>query len=216
MVQFGPVSLAEQHPSSARTWEFWIWPAVLVVGLLDLAAGLHARSTWLDPAAESSPFSWGCALVVLAAAACAVVLATRGRRNARILLAAGLTFIAVDEAFGLHERLAADLDARALVSLQWSGAALVGYTILLFAVGVLLLLEIDPGRRYPALLIVGLVFLVAALAARFGGAALAAFDQLPQGGTRDAGEAAMHAFDLMGWVLVAAGLLVVVRARSAS
>lgn len=209
------MSVAEEHPSSTRTWDVWVWPAVLVVGLLDLAAGLHERSTWLDPAAESSPFSWGCALVVLVAAVCAVVLATRGRRIARLLLAVGLLFIAADEAFGLHERLAADLDARALESLSWSSAALVGYTVLLGAVGILLVLEIRSSPRSATLLAAGLVLLVAALVARFVGAALAGLHQLPHGGTRDAGEAAMHAFDLMGWTLVAAGLLVLVRSRSA-
>ena len=60
----------------------------------------------------------------------------------------------------------------------------------------------------------GLALLVVALGARFGGAALAAIDQLPVGDTRDAGEAAMHAFDLMGWSLVAAGLFMLLRDRS--
>ena len=214
MVQFGRMSAAQEHPSSARPWVAWVWPAVLAVGLLDLVAGLEARSWWLDPAAESSPFSWACALAALAAAGCAIVLATRGRRNARIVLALGLAFIAVDEAFGLHERLADDLDLRALESLTWRTTALVGYTILLGAVAILLVLEIRSSRRRPTLLIAGVALLVAALGARFGGAALDALDALPAGGTRDAGEAAMHAFDLMGWSLVAAGLFVLVRDRS--
>ena len=214
MVQFGRMSAAQEHPSNARPWAAWVWPAVLVVGLLDLVAGLEARSWWLDPAAESSPFSWACALAVLAAAACVTVLAMHGRRNARITLAMGLVVIAVDEAFGLHERLAADLDLRALETLTWRTCALVGYTILLGVVAILLVLEIRSSRRRPTLLIAGLALLVVALGARFGGAALAAIDQLPVGDTRDAGEAAMHAFDLMGWSLVAAGLFVLVRDRS--
>ena len=207
------MSAAQEHPPSAPPWLAWVWPAVLVVGLLDLAAGLEARSLWLDPAAESSPFSWACALAVLAAAACVTVLAMHGRRNARITLAMGLVVIAVDEAFGLHERLAADLDLRALETLTWRTCALVGYTILLAVVAILLVIEIRSSRR-PTLLIAGLALLVVALGARFGGAALAAVDQLPVGDTRDAGEAAMHAFDLMGWSLVAAGLFVLVRDRS--
>jgi hypothetical protein len=214
MVQVGRMTAAHEHPPSAQPWAAWVWPAVLAVGLIDLVAGLEARSWWLDPAAESSPFSWACALAALAAAGCVIVLATRGRRNARIALALGLAFIAVDEAFGLHERLADDLDLRALESLTWRTTALVGYTILLGAVAILLVLEIRSSRRRPTLLIAGLVLLVLALGARFGGAALDALDALPVGNTRDAGEAAMHAFDLMGWSLVAAGLLVLVRDRS--
>jgi hypothetical protein len=214
MVQFGRMSAAQEHPSSARAWAAWVWPAVLVVGLLDLVAGLEARSWWLDPAAESSPFSWACALAVLAAAACVTALAMRGRRSARIALAMGLVVIAVDEAFGLHEWLAADLDLRALETLSWRTCALVGYTILLGAVAILLTVEIRSSRRRPTLLIAGLALLVVALGARFGGAALAAIDQLPVGDTRDAGGAAMHALDLMGWSLVAAGLFMLVRDRS--
>ena len=104
---------------------------------------------------RSSPFSWACALAVLAAAACVTVLAMHGRRNARITLAMGLVVIAVDEAFGLHERLAADLDLRALETLTWRTCALVGYTILLGVVAILLVIEIRSSRR-PTLLIAGL------------------------------------------------------------
>jgi len=206
------MSAVQEHPPKAQPWAAWVCPAVLVLGLLDLAAGLQGHS-WLDPQAERSPFSLASALAALAAAACVVVLATRGRRNLRLLLAASLAFVAADEAFGLHERVAADLDARALASLDWTSAALVGYTVLLGLVAVLLLLEIRASRRVrlPTMLLAGVLLLVAALAARFGGAALSAADALPTGGARHAGEAAMHAFDLMGWTLVAAGLLVLVR-----
>ena len=176
------MSAAQAHPSSARPWVALVWPAVLVVGLLDLVAGLGARSWWLDPAAESSPFSWACALAVLAAAACVTVLAMHGRRNARIALAMGLVVIAVDEAFGLHERLAADLDLRALESLTWRTCGLVGYSILLGAVAILLVLEIRSSRRRPTLLIAGLVLLVVALGARFGGAASSRGRRAPRRG----------------------------------
>ncbi len=208
MVQFVDVSRAASRPPA------WVWPAVLVVGLLDLAAGLGSRSWWLNPAAERSPFSWAAALAVVVAAACVAVLATRSRGKARLVLAAGLAFIAVDEALGLHERLAADLDARALVKLEWCTCALIGYTLLLGAVAVLLLLEMRSARRPPTMLLAGVVLLAAALGARFGGALLAGLHELPAGETRDAGEAAANAFGLMGWVLVASGLLLVLRSPS--
>ena len=205
MVQSMDVSPATARPVT------WVWPAALALGVLDLAAGLGPRGWWLNPAAERSPFSWAAALAVVVAAACVAVLATRSRGKTRMLLAGGLVLVAADEALGLHERLAADLDVRSLAKLEWCTVALLGYTLLLGAVAVLLLLEARSSRRPPTLLLAGVVLLAAALGARFGGAALAALDELPAGETRDAGEAVANALGLTGWVLVATGLLVVAR-----
>ena len=56
---------------------------------------------------------------ILIAAGCAVVLARRGKNGkGTLLLAIGLAYIAVDNALGLHQRLAADLDLRAPTSLE--------------------------------------------------------------------------------------------------
>ena len=96
----------------------WVWLGTAVVGVLALAAGLAARSWWLNPAFQRSPFRWTSILAILIAAGCAVVLARRERGKSRLLLAIGLAYIAVDNALGLHQRLAADLDLRALTSLE--------------------------------------------------------------------------------------------------
>lgn len=192
----------------------WVWLGTAVVGVLALAAGLAARSWWLNPAFQRSPFRWTSILAILIAAGCAVVLARRERGKPRLLLAIGLAYIAVDNALGLHQRLAADLDLRALTSLEGGAVPLVANTLLLGVVAVLLLLELRLARPASAMIAAGTALLATALAARFCGGALAALDGLPTGEPRAAGEAAMHACGLAGWMLVAAGLLV--RAREAS
>jgi hypothetical protein len=153
-------------------------------------------------------------LATLVAAGCALILARRERRKPRLLLAAGLVYIAVDNALGLHQRLAADLDPRALASFEEGAVPLVANTLLLGVVAVLLLLELRWARPAAAMIAAGTALLATALAARFCGGALAALNGLPAGEPRAAGEAAMHACGLAGWMLVAAGLLV--RAREAS
>ena len=110
--------------------------------------------------------------------------------------------IAVDQAAGLHERFASDLDARR-VALSWAGVAFATGALVFVAAGVLLALE----ARSPTPLAVaaGVALLGTALAMRFGGV-LAVLHHLPAGETRRSGEAAAHGLALCGWVLVAAGL----------
>jgi hypothetical protein len=191
-----------------------VWLGACVVGLLALVAGVAAHGWWLNPAFQRSPFRWTSVLATLVAAGCAVVLARRERGKPRLLLAAGLVYIAVDNALGLHQRLAADLDPRALASFEQGAVPLVANTLLLVVVAVLLLLELRLARPASAMIAAGTALLATALAARFCGGTLAALNGLPAGGPRAAGEAAMHACGLAGWMLVASGLLV--RAREAS
>jgi hypothetical protein len=205
--------VSRAHPSRPYPLA-WVWLGAAVVGSLALAAGLAGRTRWLNPAFERSPFTWASVLATLVAAVCAAVLARRDRGKSRLFLAVGLAYIAVDDALGLHERFAADLDPRALASFEGGALPLVANTLLLGAVAVLLLLELRSARPASALIAAGTALLAVAVAARFGGGALAAIDGLPAGEPRAAGEAAMHACGLSGWMLVAAGLLV--RARDAS
>ncbi len=179
---------------------------------LALTAEAVSQSPWLKPSAERSPFSWAAALTILFGAGCAVVLARRNHGWQRVLLAILLVSIGLDEALGLHERFAADLDARR-VSLGWSSVALAVEASLLGAAALLLALEARIGRE--SLLVAGVVLLAVALAGRLGGGALAALHQLPGGDPRRVGEAAMEGMALSGWVLVAAGLLGRVRVRAA-
>jgi hypothetical protein len=165
----------------------------------------------LKPSAERSPFSWAAAVTILFGAGCAAVLARRNRRWQRVLLATVLVWIGLDEAFGLHERFAADLDARR-VGLGWSGVALAVVALLYGAAALLLALEARLGRE--SMLVAGVGLLAVSLTGRLGGGALAALHHLPGGDPRDVGEATTGGMALSGWVLVAAALLARVRARA--
>lgn len=188
------------------------WLAAASFGALALTAEAVFRSPWLKPSAERSPLSWAAALAILFGAGCAAALARRKRGWQRALLATLLVAIGLDEALGLHERFAADLDARRL-ALGWSSVALAVEVTLLGAGAVLLALEARRGRE--PLLVGGVVLLALALTGRLGGGALAALDHLPRGGPRRAGEAAAEGMALAGWVLVATGLLGRLRGRAA-
>ena len=116
------------------------WLAAATFGVLGLTAEAAFRSPWLKPSAEQSPFSWAAAAIIFFSAGCLVILARRDRGWQRVLLAALLVVIGLDEAFGLHERFAADLDART-VALAWSSVALAADASLLCAAALLLALE---------------------------------------------------------------------------
>jgi hypothetical protein len=146
-------------------------------------------------------------VAVLVAAACASSLAVAGRTKARLLLAGALVYVAADEMAGIHERLADDLDARSLASLDWAALGLLANVVLLGVVAWLLLRDAGPRGASRAAVLGGVFLLVAALSARFGGALLDAVNELPAGETRRVGESVVHAGAFVGWILVAAGLL---------
>jgi hypothetical protein len=179
------------------------WLAALTVGGLALAAGVLADGGWLNPDAEGSPFSWAGALATLLAAAGAASLARTGNAWRRLVLAGLLAVIALDQAVGLHERFAVDLDARR-VAFSWDGVAFAAGALVLVAAGVLLALEAR--TRTPLAVVAGVALLATALAMRFGGGVLAVLHHLPAGATRRGGEAAAQGLALSGWVLVAVGL----------
>jgi hypothetical protein len=188
----------------------WAWACAVVAALLALVAGLLGYGGRLDPAAEGSPFSWAGAAAGALAAAAAVGAALRWQRARarRALLALGLLCVAVDDALGLHERFADDLDPRGTtgVGLGWGAVGMAGYGILLAAVVALLAAELRGGRRARPMLTAGVALLALALLARVAGGGLAAAGGLPHGPVRHAGESADHAAKLAGWVLVAAAL----------
>ena len=190
-----------------------VWLCVFAVGGLELVAGFYDGTSWLSPASGSSVFRWIGAVSTAIAALCAVALARRGRSASRLLLAAGLGYVAIDQVLGLHERFGADLDARALTSLHWNGGLFVLQILLLGGVCLLLVREARLAQVGSALIAAGTALLATAIGARFGGGALAALDQLPDGEPRQAGEAAMHACGLCGWLLVAAGLAALTHER---
>jgi len=180
-----------------------LWLTAAVVGAAVLAAGVLVDGGWLNPDAERSPFSWAGALATLFAAAGAASLARTGNAGRRLVLAGLLALIAIDQAVGLHERFAADLDTRR-VAVSWDGVAFAVGALVLVAAGVLLALEAR--TRTPLAVAAGVALLATALAMRFGGGVLALLHHLPAGETRRGGEAAAQGLALSGWVLVAAGL----------
>jgi hypothetical protein len=180
-----------------------VWLIAASVGAATVVAGVVSEGGWLNADSEGSPFSWAAALATLITAAGAASLARTGNTRRRLLLAALLALIAVDQAVGLHERYAADLDARRAAA-GWAGAAFAAGALVFVAAGVLLALE--AGNRTPLAVAAGVALLGTALALRFGGGVLAVLHYLPAGETRRSGEAAAHGLALSGWVLVAAGL----------
>jgi hypothetical protein len=189
----------------------WAWTCAVVAALLALAAGLLGYGGRLNPAAEGSPFSWAAAAAgVLAAVATAgAALRWPSARARRALLAFALLSVAADDALGLHERFADDLDPRPAMGgnvLGWAAFGIAAYGIVLAAVVVMLALELRGERRARPMLTAGLTLLVLALLARVAGGALAAMGGLPHGHVRHAGESADSAAKLAGWMLVAAAL----------
>jgi hypothetical protein len=187
------------------------WAPAAAAGSLALAASLASDTSWLKPQAERSPFSWLAAAAVVAAAAGVLRLARDRCAARRLLLAALLAALAADEAFGLHERFAADLDARR-VALTWPAAGLAADALLLLVAGVLLVAEARGLRS--ATVAAGVALLAGALAMRFGGGVLAGLHRLPAGDARRTGEAVAQGIALAGWMLVAGGLLARAPARA--
>lgn len=215
MVQFGGVSALAGDPPivrSARAHRHrWAWACAVVAALLALGAGLLGYGGRLDPAAEGSPFSWAGAAAGLLAAVAAAGAAIRWSRTRarRAVLALGLLGVAADDALGLHERFADDLDPRHAIAgsgLGWGAVGMACYGIVLAVVVTLLALELRGERRARPMLTAGVALLVLAAGARVGGGLLAALGGLPHGPVRHAGESADHAAKLAGWVLVAAAL----------
>lgn len=217
LVQFAVViALVGDRPNvrarkaQRHTWA-WAWACAVAAALLVLVAGLLGYGGRLDPAAEGSPFSWAGAAAgaVAALAAAGAALRWPRARARRALLALGLLCVAADDALGLHERFADDLDPRPAMGgggLGWGAVGMVGYGILLAAVVALLAAELRGERRARPMLTAGVTLLVIALLARVAGGAVAAAGGLPHGHVRHAGESADHAAKLAGWVLVAAAL----------
>jgi hypothetical protein len=158
---------------------------------------------------ERDLLDWLSVAAVLAAALGAGLHATRTPRRRRqfVLLAAMLAFLAVDDAFGVHERVT---NAAAVV--LGAGAHgdvlfLVPYLPLLAAAFFLLWTAArespQPASRTITL---GLVLLATALGIR-AVAALASLSGVTLAGwQRTVGTAALHDTELLAWIVVAVGL----------
>jgi hypothetical protein len=155
---------------------------------------------------EGSVLDWLSVAALGATAVAAAVGAVRvpGRRWRFLVLAAILGFLAIDDAFGLHERVTSEVAARVALPNRADTLFLLPYLPLLGAAFWLLWTAAQTGGRRRIRL--GLALLAGALAARgvaalvlVGGASLAPSD-------RALGVAAMHDAELLAWVLLASGL----------
>jgi hypothetical protein len=215
LVQFHVVSVLARDRPNVRAEQAhrhtWAWACAVLAALLALVAGLLGYGGRLDPAAEGSPFSWAGAAAAALAAVATLAAGVRWptRRIRRAALALGLLSVAADDAFGLHERFADDLDPGSAIrggALSWGTVGMAAYGAVLAGVVALLALELKGERRARPMLAAGVALLVAALVARVAGGVVAVLGGVPHGSVRHAGESADNAAKLAGWVLVAAAL----------
>ena len=165
---------------------------------------------------EGDLLDWLSVAAVLAAALGAALHAVRvpARRRRFALLAAILAFLAVDDALGLHERVT--IEAAGALGVDGDGDVLflLPYLPLLFAAFALLWSAARESRDAAGrTLSLGLALLVAALGLRLV-AALVSLSGIPLAGwQRTVGVAALHNAELLAWMFVAAGFVVLARPR---
>jgi hypothetical protein len=158
---------------------------------------------------EGDLLDWLSVAAVLAAALGAGLHAIRAPRRRRrfALLAAILSFLAVDDAFAVHERMT-DAAAAALgVSANGDVLFLAPYLPLLAAAFFLLWTTARESPRPASRTIsLGLMLLAAALCFRAVAALASLTGTTLDGWQRTLGVAALHETELLAWILVAAGL----------
>jgi hypothetical protein len=153
------------------------------------------------------------ALGLTAVIAAAGAFVVPGRRWRFALLAAILGFLAVDDAFGVHERVTSALAGRLAIADHADTLFLLPYLPLLGAAFWLLwTAAADTGRRRVRW---GLALLVCALAARALAALVTATGLALAQWEKTLGLAAMHDAELLAWLLLASGLAACV-ARAAT
>jgi hypothetical protein len=163
---------------------------------------LQGRYPQLSAAVDSNAFGRANTLAIALSALlnAAGAFSRGGIDPRRIVLAASLSFLAVDDATGLHDRMRA-------LSEPLEAAATVGFAGVL--VLVFLLLAAEARRmRFPVrrLMIVGLLALAVGVALRMVGLYVPV-DQWLGPTTMAAGVAVEQGLGLGGWILVALGLL---------
>jgi hypothetical protein len=201
------------HDDPSLEHRVWPWLAAAVAVALQSATHLAnelllgGRYHALDAAVDGSVFGRANSVVIGVSAALVALAAWRRKptRASRLLLCACLLLVMADDATGLHDRLAT----------FGAGEALLGLALacVLAVTGWLLLREAALARRVPRLLIfVGLAALALAVGVRLVAAASAVGAGLDTT-TRALGVAGEQGLDFGGWVLVAAGLFVLVGPR---
>jgi len=187
----------------------WALGGAAVVIAADMAADLALRGEvrLLDVSSDTGlDASLSLAAVTVTAIALTLAILRGAPRRARLGVAgAGLAFLAVDMATGLHERLS-DAAAPAAVD-HWPAAVL--YAPILAAVAAAFWLEGSALAR------TAVALLGAALAIRLvAGAVYLAVDYSPGDGAKEVAAAAQQALELAGWLLLAAAAIeILVRSR---
>jgi len=187
----------------------WALGGAAVVIAADMAADLALRDEYrfLD-ASRDTGLDASLSLAAVTVAAIALALATlRGApHRARLAIAAaGLGFLALDMATGLHERLS---DAAAPAAADHWPAAVI-YAPILAAVAVAF------WREGTVLARTAVAFLGAALGIRLvAGAVYLAVDYRPGDGAKEVAVALQQGLELAGWLLLAAAAVeILVRSR---
>jgi hypothetical protein len=158
---------------------------------------------------EGSLLDWlsvaALAATALGAAAGALYVPEGRRRFAS--LAAILAFLAVDDAFGVHERVTGAIAGWLGVSGRGDALFLVPYLPLLAAAfGLLWRAAQAAGRPARTIMRLGLALLVAGVAMRLAAAFVATAGISLAAWAKTLGVAAMHDAELAAWVLLASGL----------
>ena len=168
---------------------------------------------------EGDVFDWlsVAAIAVAGLAAACYALRVPPRRTRFALLAASLAFLAVDDASGLHERVTATAAAGLGVRARGDVLFLVPYLPLLGGVFAILWMTAREGRDLAGRVIwVGIGLLVGGLCLRVLRALASTSGIEVADWQRTLGNMAMHDAELLAWVAVAAGLVLVQTARTSA
>jgi hypothetical protein len=178
---------------------------------------LDRRYAALDATGDASPFArFALAAAICAALAAAVAAVLSARRRVPLAtLAVLIGLLAVDDYAGGHERLEGLVSTGGGLPVRLDGRVLVvGYGLLL--AGTVLLLASAARRAAPrvrAALAAGVLLLALSVAIRLLGAAVELSGGQFADGTGLAARTAMQDGKLGGWILVAAALSTIARAR---
>lgn len=146
---------------------------------------------------------------LLAAAVAAGVYAVRcaPRRGRFALLTAIVAFLALDDAFGVHEQISDAMAAAIGIGKHGDVLFLIPYLPLCAAaVWILWSAAREAPPRAGRTLVLGLALLAAAVGLRALAALVSFADVSLDGGLRSVGVAALHDTELLAWIAVAVGL----------
>jgi len=178
---------------------------------------LDTRFHQLNAAADGTLFAWANILAIVSLAVLVVAAGARGvmRPSRSAVLALGLGLLAVDDATGAHDRIRGfRISALPGPPRTAEAVALAAFALLLAIVFVLLWAESDRApARAKAMMRAGLLALAFAVVTRLVGAVFGRHETYSDV-VRAVGVAVEQGLDLGGWILVAAGYALSVRASA--